>query len=222
MSIKLGMFAMPVHAPGKDYRTTLREDQESVILADKLGYAEYYIGEHHTSGIETITSPLIFLASLAALTKNIRLGTGVVNLPQMHPVAVASNIAMLDHLLDGRFIFGAGPGTLVSDVEAFGDIPMDVRSRMVRESLDMVHKLWASEPPFELEGEFWNVKIRDKMIPEFRVGWMPKPQQMPGPPMALTMVSPNSASAKAAGAKGWIPISGNFVNRRYLRGHWET
>lgn len=222
MHINLGMFAMPVHAPGKDYQLSLREDQECVILADKLGFTEYYLGEHHTSGIETITNPLIFLASIARETKNIRLGSGVLNLPQMHPVAVASNIAMFDQLTNGRFIFGGGPGTLVTDVEAFGSVPMDVRARMAQESMDFVQKLWTTEPPLELKGEFWHIKIRDKMIPEFRVGNMPRPKQQPHPPFALTMVSPDSSTAKKAGANGWIPISANFVNRRYLRNHWET
>ncbi len=222
MTINLGMFAMPVHAPGKDYQQSLREDQECVILADQLGFTEFYMGEHHTSGIETVTSPLIFFASIARLTKNIRLGSGVLNLPQMHPISVASNVAMLDQMTDGRFIFGGGPGTLVTDVEAFGSVPMDVRGRMVKESMDFVKKLWTSEPPIELKGEFWTIKIKDKVIPKFRVGWMPKPKQQPHPPFALTMVSPNSSTARAAGAEGWIPISANFVNRRYLRGHWES
>lgn len=222
MPINLGMFAMPVHAPGKDYAQSLREDQECVILADKLGFTEYYLGEHHTSGIETITNPLIFLATIARETKNIRLGSGVLNLPQMHPVSVASNVAMFDQLTDGRFIFGGGPGTLVTDVEAFGSVPMDVRQRMAKESMDFVQKLWTTEPPLELKGEFWHIKIRDKMIPEFRVGWMPRPKQLPHPPFALTMTSPGSNTARSAGANGWIPISANFVNRRYLRGHWET
>lgn len=222
MTINLGMFAMPVHRPERDYATTLREDQEAVILADKLGFSEYYIGEHHTSGIETVTNPLIFLASVASQTKNIRLGSGVLNLPQMHPVAVASNIAMLDHLTGGRYIFGAGPGTLVTDVEAFGSVPMDVRNRMVMESLDLVTKLWTSEPPIDLEGEFWKIKIKDAVIPHFRVGWAPRPSQQPYPPIALTMVSAQSSTAKLAGARGWIPISANFVNKRYLRGHWES
>ncbi len=222
MAINVGMFAMPVHAPGKDYQQSLREDQECVILADKLGFTEFYMGEHHTSGIETVTNPLIFLATVARETKNIRLGSGVLNLPQMHPLSVASNVAMFDQLTDGRFIFGGGPGTLVTDVEALGSVPMDVRGRMVKESMAFVKQLWTSEPPIELKGEFWNITIRDKLIPEFRVGWMPKPKQQPHPPFALTMVSPNSSTAKSAGAEGWIPISANFVNKRYLRGHWDS
>jgi alkanesulfonate monooxygenase SsuD/methylene tetrahydromethanopterin reductase-like flavin-dependent oxidoreductase (luciferase family) len=222
MSINVGMFAMPCHRLGRDYATVLREDQETIILADELGFSEFYVGEHHTSAIETVTSPLVFLASVASRTKNIRLGSGVLNLPQMHPVTVASNIAMLDHLLDGRFIFGAGPGTLVTDVEAFASPPMDQRGRMVMESLDMVTKLWTQEPPFELDGEFWKIKLKDALIPEFGVGSMPRPRQLPHPPIALTMVSANSSTAKVAGARGWIPISANFVNKRYLRGHWDS
>lgn len=222
MTVKLGMFAMPLHRAGRDYATTLREDQETVILADQLGFSEYYIGEHHTSGIETVTSPLVFLASIAERTKNIRLGSGTLNLPQMHPVAVASNVAMLDQLTNGRYIFGAGPGTLVTDVEAFGGLSPEVRGRMAMESLELVQKLWTLEPPFEIQGEFWKISLRDTLIPHYRTGWMPRPMQLPHPPIALTMVSPQSATAKTAGARGWIPISSNFVNRRYLKGHWES
>ena len=220
--VKLGMFAMPLHHADKDYALTLAEDREAVILADQLGLSEFYVGEHHTSGLEKVTNPLIFFASLASETKNIRLGSGVLNLPQMHPMAVASNVAMLDQLIGGRFILGVGPGTLVTDVEAFGSIPMDVRHKMVFESLDFITKIWTTEPPFELNGEFWNIPLKKSLIPEFKVGWPPLPKQRPYPPIALTMVSPQSSTAKTAGAKGWIPISANFINKRYLRGHWES
>jgi alkanesulfonate monooxygenase SsuD/methylene tetrahydromethanopterin reductase-like flavin-dependent oxidoreductase (luciferase family) len=220
--VKLGMFSMPLHHADKDYLQTLNEDKECVILADKLGLSEFYVGEHHTSGLEKVTNPLIFFASIADATKNIRLGSGVLNLPQIHPVSLASNVAMLDQLTNGRFILGVGPGTLVTDVEAFGSIPMDVRHRMVFESLEHVIKIWTSEPPFESKGEFWNISLKDKLIPEFKVGWPPLPMQRPHPPIALTMVSPQSSTAKVAGAKGWIPISANFVNKRYLRGHWDS
>jgi alkanesulfonate monooxygenase SsuD/methylene tetrahydromethanopterin reductase-like flavin-dependent oxidoreductase (luciferase family) len=221
MTINLGMFAMPIHPPEREYATILREDQDAVILADQLGFSEFYMGEHHTSSLERVTNPLIFLASVADRTKNIRLGSGVLNLPQMHPVAVASNVAMLDQLTGGRFILGVGPGSLVSDVEAFGITEMDVRTRMTMESIDMVTKIWTTEPPFELNGEFWNVSLKNKLIPEYKVGWPPLPMQKPYPPIALAMVSPQSSTSKVAGARGWIPISSNFVNKRYLRAHWE-
>ena len=119
--MKLGFFTMPIHPLDKDWRQSLREDREAFLLADKLGFTEAYVGEHATDRAENITSCTVFIASLIDATKNIKLGTGTVNMPNQHPAAVAANIAMLDHMLDGRFIFGISPGGLLSDAEAFGD-----------------------------------------------------------------------------------------------------
>ena len=96
--MELGFFTMPIHPLGKDWRQCLGEDREAFILADELGYSEAYVGEHVTDRAENITSCMIFIATLAAATKRIRLGTGTINMPNAHPAAVASQIAMLDHL----------------------------------------------------------------------------------------------------------------------------
>ena len=69
MAIKLGVFTMPFHHPSRDYRAILEEDQEAIVLADQLGFSEVFVGEHLSSWSERITSPLIFLASLASRTK---------------------------------------------------------------------------------------------------------------------------------------------------------
>jgi len=221
MTVKLGMFMMPFHHPDRDYATILDEDREAVMLADRLGYAECYVGEHFSSWSERITSPLIFLASVAPLTKQIRLGTGVINLPQLHPATVAAHAAMFDQLCGGRFIMGIGPGGLVSDIEMFGVEQAELRPQMMLESIDMVLKLWAQDPPYDLRGRFWNISLKEKIWPDFKVGWLPRPLQQPHPPIALSLATPNSSSAVTAGERGWIPISGNFFHRRYLRGHWE-
>ena len=107
--MKLGFFTMPIHPLDKDWRQSLAEDREAFILADELGFSEAYCGEHATDRAENITSCAMFLATLVDATRRIKLGTGTVNLPNSHPVTVASQIAMLDHLLDGRFIFGISP-----------------------------------------------------------------------------------------------------------------
>ncbi len=95
---------MPLHPPGRNVTETLKEDREAILLADRLGFSEAYVGEHVTDAAETVTSSLIFLASLASQTKQIKLGTGTINLPNAHPAAIAAQVAMLDHLLEGRFI----------------------------------------------------------------------------------------------------------------------
>jgi alkanesulfonate monooxygenase SsuD/methylene tetrahydromethanopterin reductase-like flavin-dependent oxidoreductase (luciferase family) len=221
MTVKLGVFSMPFHHPDRDYATILEEDQEAVVLADRLGFSEFFVGEHFSSGSERVTSPLIFLASVISRTKQIRFGTGVINLPQAHPATVAAHAAMFDHLCRGRFIMGIGPGGLVSDMELFDILEAEKRPQMMQESIAMVLKLWAQDPPYEIEGRFWTISLKDKIWPEFKVGWIPKPFQKPHPPIALSLVTPNSSSAKIAGERGWIPVSGNFFHRRYLRSHWE-
>ena len=123
--MKLGYFTMPLHHPDRNYTLTLKEDREAIILADRLGYNEAYIGEHVTDVCESIPSCLSFISSLAPVTKQIRLGSGTVNLPNNHPAAVAAHVCMVDHMLEGRFNFGIGPGGLRTDSEVFGNLDLD-------------------------------------------------------------------------------------------------
>lgn len=218
--VALGLFTMPLHHPSRDYATILEEDQEAIVLADRLGFTEAFVGEHFTSWSERITSPLLFLATLIPRTTGIRFGTGVINLPQLHPVTVAAHCAMFDHLCRGRFIMGIGPGGLVSDLEVFDVGQADLRPQMVIESIDMVLRLWAQDPPYRLDGRFWKIHLEKNIWPEFGVGYVPRPYQRPHPPIALSILTPNSDSARTAGERGWIPISGQFFHRRYLKGHW--
>ena len=221
MTVKLGMFMMPFHPYDRDYGSVLAEDQEAIVHADRLGFTEAFVGEHFASLSEPITSPLIFLATLVPRTERIVFGTGVLNLPQMHPAAVAGYAAMFDHLCRGRFIMGIGPGGLVSDFELFNVAQSELRPQMMQESIDAILKLWAEDPPYDIPGRFWNISLKNHVYPEFGVGRIPRPYQRPHPPIALSLLTPNSASAKTAGERGWIPISGQFFHRRYLRGHWE-
>ena len=221
MTVKLGLFTMPMHHPDRDYATILAEDQEAIVLADRLGFTEAFVGEHFSSWTERITSPLIFLATLIPRTTQIRFGTGVINLPQLHPATVAAHAAMFDHLCRGRFIMGIGPGGLISDLEMFDVGQAELRPQMVIESIETVLKLWSQDPPYEIDGRFWKISLTQGIWPEFKVGYVPRPYQKPHPPIALSLLTPNSNSAKTAGERGWIPISGQFFHRRYLRGHWE-
>jgi alkanesulfonate monooxygenase SsuD/methylene tetrahydromethanopterin reductase-like flavin-dependent oxidoreductase (luciferase family) len=221
VTVQLGVFTMPFHHPSRDYTAVLEEDRQAVALADRLGFSEYFVGEHYTSWTECISDPLMFLSSVVEQAPRIRFGTGVLNLPQVHPLAVAARVAQFDHLCGGRFIMGIGPGGLVSDMEAFGVTDPGARVRMLAEAIDMILAVWTREPPYELRGPTWKISLRDGVWPDFKVGWTPRPYQRPHPPIALSLVTPNSASARVAGERGWIPISGNFFHSRYLRGHWE-
>ena len=87
--MKLATFMMPLHPPGKYYPQSLREDREAIILADKLGFEEAFVGEHVTDAAETVTHCMAFLASLISDTKRIKLGTGTINIPCMHQIGRA-------------------------------------------------------------------------------------------------------------------------------------
>jgi len=153
VTVKLGLFTMPFHHPDRDYTAILREDQDAIVLADQLGFSEAFVGEHFTSWCERITSPLIFLATLIPRTRQIHFATGVINLPQIHPATVAAYVAMFDQLCQGRFIMGIGPGGLASDLELFDVGQAELRPQMVLESIDTILKLWAQDPPYEIDGK---------------------------------------------------------------------
>ncbi len=219
--MKLSLFMMPMHNMGRDYDVTLDEDIEQVKLADELGYEEVWIGEHYSSDIEQISSPMMFLAFLASQTENIKLGTGVVALPYYHPAQVASHIALLDHLTKGRLILGIGTGALGSDIEALGIVDKD-RNAMMMESLDLIKKIWTSDPPYDFHGKYWDVVIKDTIWPDLGVGPLPKPYQKPYPPMAISVSSPNSGSMRFAARHNLMPISANFVASWVVKTHWDT
>jgi alkanesulfonate monooxygenase SsuD/methylene tetrahydromethanopterin reductase-like flavin-dependent oxidoreductase (luciferase family) len=217
--MKLGFFTMPIHPLGKDWRQSLREDREAFILADELGFTEGYVGEHATDQAENITSCAMFIATLAEATKRMRLGTGTVNMPNSHPAAVAAQLAMLDHLLDGRFIFGISPGGLLSDAEVFGNLDAN-RNEMFLEAINQVLAIWTGEPPYDFNGKYWTVTTERTFIPEIGQGFLPKPLQRPHPPIVVTAVAPFSKGVTEAAARGWEPISANFLMPQWVRSHW--
>ncbi|HEX2654398.1 MAG TPA: LLM class flavin-dependent oxidoreductase [Xanthobacteraceae bacterium] len=217
--MKLGFFTMPIHPLDKDWRQSLREDREAFILADELGFSEAYVGEHVTDRAENITSCAMFIATLIDATKQIKLGTGTVNMPNSHPAAVAAQIAMLDHLLDGRFIFGISPGGLLSDAEVFGNLGAD-RNAMFLEAINQVLAIWTSEPPYNLNGKYWSIAVEKQFMPEIGQGFLPKPLQKPHPPIVVTAVAPFSKGITEAAARGWEPISANFLMPAWVKSHW--
>jgi alkanesulfonate monooxygenase SsuD/methylene tetrahydromethanopterin reductase-like flavin-dependent oxidoreductase (luciferase family) len=217
--MKLGYFTMPLHPVGRDWRQTLEEDREAILLAERLGFEEAFIGEHVTDLAETITSCLIFIATLARDTKRIKLGSGTVNLANRHPAATAAEIAMVDTLLQGRFILGVGPGGLPSDAEMFQTMDED-RNAIFVEAMDHMIGLWTKEPPYRLEGKRWRLNTERTWTPDLGMGALLPPFQKPHPPIVVTAILPNSNGISAAAARGWTPISANFVHPWVIKTHW--
>jgi alkanesulfonate monooxygenase SsuD/methylene tetrahydromethanopterin reductase-like flavin-dependent oxidoreductase (luciferase family) len=219
--MQLGLFMMPLHDPGRDYLAVLREDREAILLADQLGYDEAWVGEHYSCATEPIADPLQFMATLIPQTRRIRFGTGVINIPQHHPAQVAGNVAQFDHLAEGRFIMGVGPGGLGSDFELFETFDKN-RAEMMVEGVDMIHAIWRSDPPYRIHGTYWNVVVDKQVQARLGIGPMLKPYQKPHPPLAVSAMSPNSPTARLAGERGWGLISANFTPANQVLSHWRA
>lgn len=215
----LAYFTMPLHPASRPFAETLREDREAFLLADKLGYTEAYMGEHVTDRYEPIPNSMLFLASIAYETKTIKLGTGTVNLGHHHPAAVAAEIAMLDHMLEGRFLFGVSPGNLPSDAEVFGTLDAD-RNAMFVEALEHIIAIWTTDPPYRLTGKYWNVTTEKTHVPEMGQGIIGTPYQKPHPMILGTVVAPYSKGIVGLGERGWYAISANFLLPKWVATHW--
>jgi alkanesulfonate monooxygenase SsuD/methylene tetrahydromethanopterin reductase-like flavin-dependent oxidoreductase (luciferase family) len=180
---------------------------------------EGYVGEHTTDAAENITSCMMFLCTLVDATKRIRLGTGTINMPNTHPAAVAANVAMLDHLLGGRFNFGISPGGLMSDAEVFGNLDAN-RQEMFLEAINQVLAIWAGKAPYDIEGKYWKISTRRTLMADIGQGILAKPLQKPHPPIVVTVVAPFSKGVTEAAARGWDPISANFLMPQWVKSHW--
>ncbi|MBI3865719.1 MAG: LLM class flavin-dependent oxidoreductase [Planctomycetia bacterium] len=220
-AIPYGMFIMPFHPPSKPLAQSFDEDLELIVLAEKLGFSEFWIGEHHTMKYEPIVMPEIFIARALGETKTIRLGPAPACLNQHHPAHVASRLAFLDHLSKGRLNLCFGAGSVTADQELYGAEPKNAPA-MVDESLDMILKLWATDPPYEISGKFWNISLKKTVDSETGIGYIWKPLQQPHPPIAIPGMSRGSPSMKMAGRRGYSPFAHCLVAGNVVADLWKN
>ena len=220
--MKVGYFTMPLHPPGSNITETLESDLQQIILLDQLGYSEAWIGEHFTAQWENIPAPDLFIAKALALTKNIRLGTGVTCMPNHNPFMIAHRIAQLDNMAKGRFNWGVGSGGFPGDFEVFGFDPQNNDHReMSQQSVELITAMWSDPKPGRYKNKYWDFTIPE---PDEDLGlkFHVSPYQKPHPPIAVAGVSPHSETLKIAGERGWIPMSINIVPGNIVKGHWEA
>lgn len=151
-----------------------------------------------------MSDPLTSLAAAAAATTRLRLGTCVCLINQYHPLNLAKQVATLDRLSDGRFIFGIGAGWHPVEMGHYG-IELRDRWRQLRERLRALRTLWAQERA-SFDGEFV----------QFAESWQyPKPLRAAGPPVALgTLDTPFGRSQVARYGDGWLPLTFDLAETR--------
>ena len=178
------------------------EDLREIVLADRLGFTEAWVTEHFSAtrpGIQQCAD--LFICKAAALTKRIRLGPGIRALPLYHPVHIATEAAVCDHLTRGRYMAGFGAGGERGNTAmnlGVGDI--SERHDRLYEAIDLVLRCWSEPDAFDYDGRFWqcrNVRIN------------PRPLQVPRIPTALAC-SRSDSTLQFAAAKGLMPLISFF------------
>ena len=161
MRLRFGTFMAPFHPPEHNPTLSLEYDLRLLEHMDRLGFDEAWIGEHHSAGSEIIASPEVFMATAAARTSTIRLGTGVVSLPYHNPLWTAERIVLLDHLTRGRIMLGVGPGALPTDAAMLGLEPTEMRP-LLEEYMAILMQLLTSEEPVNHESP--RLTLRDARL----------------------------------------------------------
>jgi alkanesulfonate monooxygenase SsuD/methylene tetrahydromethanopterin reductase-like flavin-dependent oxidoreductase (luciferase family) len=224
--VKLGLFMMPMHPPERPHADAYELDIETLVAADRLGYDEAWVGEHFTSGWESIPAPDLLLAAVLQRTEHIRLGTGVACLPNHNPVVLAHRIAQLDQMARGRFNFGIGSGGFPGDFQLFEiDLAAGEHRALTREIIDLVLAVWTAAreqngAPLASTTERWKFRLPDRT--DWGMGVHLAPYQDPYPPIAVAGLSANSETLVLAGERGWIPMSINVVPIPTLLSHWSA
>jgi alkanesulfonate monooxygenase SsuD/methylene tetrahydromethanopterin reductase-like flavin-dependent oxidoreductase (luciferase family) len=91
---------------------------------------------------------------------------------------------------------------------------------MFLESINQVLDIWAGEPPYNFQGKYWNISTQRTLIRDIGQGYIARPLQLPHPPIVVTAVAPFSKGVTEAAARGWDPISANFLMPVWVKSHW--
>ncbi len=198
-------------ARGDEHRL-FKEALDQVVLADRLGYDHAWEVEHHfLDEYSHSSAPEVFLASAAALTRQIRLGHGIrqVIARYNHPARTAECVATLDIMSDGRVDFGIGEGATRLELGGFG-IPAKEKRAMSLEAAEQIANMMVLDPYPGFEGKSFSMPCRNVL---------PKPVQKPHPPM--WMACTNRETIKVAASLGLGALAFSFVNPEEAR-TWST
>jgi probable F420-dependent oxidoreductase len=189
--------------------------------AEELGFESFWCAEHPFVPVHSTSrfqgsadgvipesyahfiDPFVALARASGVTSRIKLGTGIVLVPERHPLLLAKEVSTLDLFSGGRFLFGIGAGWLREETEIMGG-DFDHRWTQARESILAMKELW-TKPEAEFHGRYYN-------FPPVKSN--PKPVQKPHPPVLLGGGAANVLQRVVAWGDGWLP---NRVTPEKLR-----
>jgi len=207
--MKFGLFyelSVPRPWTRESERTVYNNALEQVKLADELGFDQVWAVEHHfLEEYSHCPAPELFLTACAMLTKDIRVGHGIiVCVPEFnHPIKIAEKTAVLDILSGGRLEVGTGRSATWTELAGFNANPDDTKKSW-DEFVRCLPKMWTSEQ-YAYEGEFWSMPSRTIL---------PKVYQRPHPPMWVAVTSPGTELDAADRGLGSLGLTfGQFAEQ---------
>lgn len=206
--LKWGVFSLSQY-PEQALRVEgLEADLKLFELAEALGYDTAWVAEHLFSTYGIVTSTQVLAAAVAQRTRRMRIGTAVVVIPFNHPLRTAADFALIDCLSRGRLNMGIGRAYQPHEFVGLG-IPMGESRAMFNEGIELLLKAWTEEK-ITHHGHYWQV-------PE-PIEVLPKPVQVPHPPIYQATISPESFDQAAQ--HGWsLQLAAPFSYRTY-REEW--
>lgn len=197
--MRIGTYFFLQSPPGRAADAIIGEEIEQMVLSERLGFDSVWLTEHHYADYGLSSAPSVLLATVAARTERVSLGTAVYVIPFHHPLRLAEETATLDILSRGRLVVGLGRGN--RPLEFLGhSVPQDESRTRLEEGVELLRRAW-TEDRVTFHGRHW--QIRD--VPVY-----PKPLTQPHPPLAFAVSSPESLAW--AGANGFaIMTSGLFT-----------
>ncbi|OLF10553.1 monooxygenase [Actinophytocola xinjiangensis] len=187
--LRVGVFLLAGRFPGQDDGTALRRARDAVVRAEAAGFDDAWIAEHHFMSYGTCPSAITFAAHALGATSRIGLGTAVSVLSTTHPVALAEQVALLDHLADGRLSLGVGRGGPWVDLEVL-DTGLARYEHGFAEGLDLLLR-GLTEPTVAADGDHFAFR---------EVPMVPRPLTRPRPPVVVAATS--EPTARLAAARG--------------------
>ncbi|MFP6579581.1 MAG: LLM class flavin-dependent oxidoreductase [Myxococcota bacterium] len=195
--MKFGVFSLMQWPEDRSQSDVYRNELAQLSEAEAQGYDGIWLAEHHFSRYGIGPAIHLTAAHLAARTERIRIGTAITILPFMHPIRIAEEVAVLDHLSGGRIDFGMGRGYQRHEFDGFG-VEIAKSHLIFKEQLEIIERAWTGER-FAWDGEFFQ-------FPEMQI--LPTPLQNPRPPLFVAALS-NSTLEWAASA-GYPVMSDQF------------
>ena len=187
--MRFGSWVFPISQNSKNDGNVIDDTLTEIDRWEALGFDAIWLSEHHFDGATAYADPVVFAAAVAQRTKNVTIGFAVVEMALHHPVRLAAQVSLLDHLSKGRMILGTGKGSAFNEYEYIGfGVPMSDAADSILESEEIILQAWTGNP-VKFKGKYW-----DLAFPELR----PVPFQKPHPPLLRACISRESTMEMGA------------------------